>query len=426
MRFYVDGSTLTLDGGQNGAGTADTITVSDTASGAVTATLDGENVWFDPGVISNVIVNATLLTTVNVDGTWSPGTGVTINAGASNTVTINVSPDAENLNNFAGYVTVTDPDHRTVLNLDDQANTANNAWSLSGWYYGFGNSILVEYAIGSPGEVTVNKGASNDYVYVDSTACPTYINLGGGTNLVYFSPVAENLSLIQAPVFVSGVSTYNALFFEDQSNPASENVTFENGYVWENGMAPVYYSGSYNALFYYAGSGNDILSAAPTSENMDDLIPDIAIYGGSGRDSLTVNDKAHTSTNETANQYTVSDSQGVGSIARTYNFKIGTTIHYDLGETITYTSLSGGVTLDTDNIGTPVDVEGTLASIPTTVDVGTGNTTVTLAAAGQSLAAFGSGLTLNGGTGSDSLVVDDQKDRWLRVRIVRRRFLLGD
>lgn len=66
--------------------------------------------------------------------------------------------------------------------------------------------------------------------------------------------------------------------------------------------------------------------------------------------------------------------------------------------------------LDTDNVGTPVDVEGTLASIPTTVNLGTANTTVTVAAAGQSLAAFGSALTLNGGTGTDSLVVDDQKD----------------
>ena len=142
---------------------------------------------------------------------------------------------------------------------------------------------------------------------------------------------------------------------------------------------------------------------------MDDLIPDIAVYGGPGRDSLTVNDTAHTSASETANQYTVSDTPGVGSIARTYNWQIGTTIHH-LGDSITYTGLSGGVFLDTDNVGTPVDVEGTLASIPTTVNLGTANTTVTVAAAGQSLAAFGSALTLNGGTGTDSLVVDDQKD----------------
>ncbi len=176
--------------------------------------------------------------------------------------------------------------------------------------------------------------------------------------------------------------------------------------------------GRSSAIDYYAGTGTDTLSAAPASENMDDLIPDIAIYGGSGKDSLTVNDKAHTSANETANQYTVSDSLGVGSIARTYNVQIGTTIHYHLGETITYTSLSGGVTLDTDNVGTPVNVEGTLASIPTTINVGSGNTTVTIAASGQSLAAFGSPLTLNGGTGTDNVVVDDQKDLvWLVVAL---------
>ncbi|MGP0069067.1 MAG: hypothetical protein ACLQGP_36390 [Isosphaeraceae bacterium] len=113
------GETLTIDGGQAGAAANDAITVGSTASGAITATLDGQTVSFDPGAISNVIVNATSAsTTVNVDGTWEAGTGLTINV-ANNPTTIDVSPDARSITgNFAGSITVSDPNKKSVLNLD--------------------------------------------------------------------------------------------------------------------------------------------------------------------------------------------------------------------------------------------------------------------------------------------------------------------
>jgi hypothetical protein len=402
-------STLTINGGQAGANTADTITISDAANGEVTATLDGQTVWFDPTVITNIVVNTkSASTTVNLEGTWTSGTDVTINDGAGKPVTINVSPDADDVNNFAnGTVTVDDPDHKTVLTLDDQAETAYHTWSLNGWYFGLDSQVPVEYSIGSPGQVRLNAGTSDGTVDVNVSDCPTYINLGGSSSSVVLSPAYRNLSLIEQPVFVSAFGPYNAMIFDDQADPGSEDVTFEDGYVSENNMQPVVSSGSFQVIDYYAGSGNDSLSVAPSSEDMDDLVPIMAIYGGSGQDALTVNDKAHTYSNETANQYILSAGSAGGAIQRTYNEQIGGTT-YHLVRTIGYSDLSGGVTLDTDNAGTPVDVEGTIVS--TTINVGTGNTTVTVAATGQSLAAFASTLSLNGGTGTDSLVVDDQKD----------------
>ncbi len=72
---------------------------------------------------------------------------------------------------------------------------------------------------------------------------------------------------------------------------------------------------------------------------------------------------------------------------------------------INYTNMTGGVTLDTDNNGTPVDVEGT--SAPTTVNVGTGNTAVSVTASAENLGLLSSNLTVNGGSGTDSLTVFD-------------------
>ncbi len=98
--------------------TADTITLDQSRQRRITATLDGQTISFDPGAITNVIVNATSVsTTINLTGNWGAGTGLKINA-TSHPVTINVSPDAENIGNFAySLMTVNDPNHQTSPEL---------------------------------------------------------------------------------------------------------------------------------------------------------------------------------------------------------------------------------------------------------------------------------------------------------------------
>ena len=56
------------------------------------------------------------------------------------------------------------------------------------------------------------------------------------------------------------------------------------------------------------------------------------------------------------------------------------------GPWITYKWFPKGITLQTDNNGTPVDVEG--VSTPTNVDLGSGNTAVTVAENVKSLSPF--------------------------------------
>ena len=283
-------STLTINGGQAGAYTSDTITLSN-ANGAVTATLDGQTVQFDPGAISNVVINATSVsTTVNLDGTWNATDSLTINDNGNNPVTINVSPDAHNLTqNFKGSsITVSDPHHQTVLNLDNQTATLNQSWVLGSTTYGLDGSTLVTYSSGVPEQVNVNTGLGADTVDIEGTSCPTHVNFDGAGNVVSLTANFQNLMAIGNPVYLNG--SISTLSFDDRANSASENVSFENGEFSENYVAPIYYSGLVTTVDYYAGTGSDILSAAPNSKNLEDLVPDLAIYGGSGKDSLTIND----------------------------------------------------------------------------------------------------------------------------------------
>ena len=59
--------------------------------------------------------------------------------------------------------------------------------------------------------------------------------------------------------------------------------------------------------------------------------------------------------------------------------------------------LDGAVTLDTDNHGTPLDIEATAPSEPLNVNLGTASTVVSIADQSQTLANLGSPVTLNGG-----------------------------
>ncbi len=449
------GSTLTINGGQAGAGTADTIAVSD-SGGAVSATLDGQTVSFDAGAVTHVIVNAsTAGTKVNVNGTWGAGTSLTVNAGSdqtkvniggtwgtganalveakgsdtvnvngtwnygsglgiqasNNPVTIDVCPDDQAITgNFAEPIFVDDYYHVTQLTLDNQSVQAPQTWGLNSNYFLLDSSPVVIYGDGAPSQVTVNTGTGSDTVNVESTLAATDVNFGGTGNVVTFAANEEDLAAIEGAVNLNGAMS--SLSFDDQKDAAAVSVTLDSGVVRQGNMAPVYYPGpgSVGSLSYSAGTANDRITTTPVYQNMEDLPALVSITGGPGQDTLTIDDAAHTAAYETSNLYSVDlAGEGVGQIGRSYVVSYGG-VTEDKSFAVDYSDISGGATLDADNLGTPVDVEATTASAPTTVDLGTGNTMVTVSPFFHTLQTLGSTLTLDGGTGIDSLVVNDQAD----------------
>ncbi len=160
---------------------------------------------------------------------------------------------------------------------------------------------------------------------------------------------------------------------------------------------------SASSIQYYAGWGPDVINIAPTSKSLSDVASLVSVYGGSRPDTLNVYDTASSSV--TGNSYTVNASAEGGTITRTLGQP--TPVHF---QSVFYSNLNGAVTLDTDNRGTPLDIEATAPSEPLNVNLGSSSTVVSIADQSQTLANLGSSVTLNGGSGSNSLVLYDQKD----------------
>jgi hypothetical protein len=406
------GSTLTILGGQNGLFTNDTVTL-DQSNGVVTATYDGQTVQFDSGAIKNVNVDEVGFGSLNVNitGSWSDSkatqTPITVVASPLNATTINVTAAAGALASLPhGLLNVYDAANKSTLTINDQADASNHSWTLNGGIDGIDGQPLVTYAAGGPSQLTVNTGAGTNDVDVEASPCPTNLNLGNSGGRITFAAQSQNLAAISSPVFLTGYA--NSLSFDDQADATSQSVTFEKGFVLQGNMAPVFFGGV-GSIGYFAGTGNDTFSAAPSTKNMEGLAPSLSIFGGPGNDSLTINDTGDANPLEFESQYTETGVLFGASITRVYAEILGSQF-LSFSNTITYQGLSGGVIFDTDNNGTPVDVEGTAIPIPTTIDVGSGNTAVTIGAQTRSLATLGSILTVNGGTGVNTLTVYDQLD----------------
>jgi Ca2+-binding RTX toxin-like protein len=71
-------------------------------------------------------------------------------------------------------------------------------------------------------------------------------------------------------------------------------------------------------------------------------------------------------------------------------------------------TIAGPTEIDTGSTNDQVNVEQ--IDGPTTVNLGPGNSTLTVGSPGHTLAGIGAGLTVNAGTGSDTLVIDESHD----------------
>ncbi len=157
------------------------------------------------------------------------------------------------------------------------------------------------------------------------------------------------------------------------------------------------------------GTGNTRVTVGATAGSLTQLADDLTIVGNTGLDSLIVNDSldpnASTSTRVGTRLYTTSYSYTVtgSDIARTKT--LSGLVFTEATTAVDYSGMAGGVTLDTDDHGTPVDVE--LTSTATAIDVGTGNTAISVTPGDRSLVNIAGPLTVDGGSGTDTLSIND-------------------
>src|SRR5439155_3067972 len=93
---------------------------------------------------------------------------------------------------------------------------------------------------------------------------PVTINLGSGSDSVFLSPAAQNLSNLAGAVTVNGGSGVDSVFLCDQSNPSGRTFTITGAQILSSGAAAVTYH-TVSSLVLLGGSGGNTFNVQGTS-----------------------------------------------------------------------------------------------------------------------------------------------------------------
>jgi Ca2+-binding RTX toxin-like protein len=312
--------------------------------------------------------------TINVENTV-PGTTPWVNAGAGDD-TINLSPVAQNLDNFGTGLSINGGGGNDTLNVDDQNSTTPAQYildtgSLTRWYYSW-----PYFTYSNVRNVVVNCTNTANGIAVWSVAAGTTVTVhaGGGDDTFNLGSFSQNLDKIQGTLVLDGGSGNNSVTVNDQGNPFSDTYTITDTSLtrYVNGFT---YS-AIQSLALNAGSGSSPINVSPAGNFLDHMTAHLSIDGGPGSDTLTVNDQGDIY----SDSYTITGQ----TLARTY----WTGLNYTNVEALTLNAGSGSNVLN---------VQGTAAGVATALNSGSGNDTIKLSAlpAGP--------LTIDGQGGTNTL-----------------------
>jgi hypothetical protein len=207
----------------------------------VKVTLNGETATFDPGQITDIVVNTgTGNNTVDINSTNVP---VKITGGSGNNTYV-FTPSSDNLGNIQNIVYVLGGTGTNTLTVDDQ-NDPNN-----GGTYHIGASIIYPPASSSisyfnMSSVTINGSSTANITYdIYSTAAgtPVTINAGSGANVVDLTPFSGNQNNLAGAVTVNGGSA-TTINVDDQLNTVASTYTVTSTTVSRSGFGGLTYAG---------------------------------------------------------------------------------------------------------------------------------------------------------------------------------------
>jgi hypothetical protein len=248
------------------------------------------------GMTSLGVTGGTGVHTFNVE---SLSAQTSVSAGRGSMV-VSVSPTAHNLSNIPFALTVNGNRSDTTLTLNDQADEGTRTYTIDTGRVTRSQAASVSY--NGLSKLTVYGAAGTNTFNVESTAVPTFINSGSGTNNVYVSPTAHNLDGI-TNLTVDGGRGSLSLTVYDQLNPnvAARGAARPATYTLDAGsvtrradyfgivdthpgiqsrIATINYSNTHD-LTVYTGNNGNIVNVLGTSAPM-------TIHAGVGRDTITV------------------------------------------------------------------------------------------------------------------------------------------
>jgi hypothetical protein len=317
------------------------------------------------GNLSHFHVNA-----VNVPTTLHAGFG---------TVTIDVCPSSQNLDNIGSSLTVQGNGTATTLNLNDQGTSAATTYTIDAGQVTRTRMGSIAYAYSGLTALNLAGGPVQNSFVVVGTSVPTTLTAGAGANDVSVSPTVGNtvgsLASLLGPLTVQGGGLSTSLELNDAAEPANLTYTILASSVERPGIPDVSYSNLTSlrltggtgtntvnieqlsaATTFNAGSGLATVYVAPTAQDLD-AIGNLTVTGAN---SLVVDDQANPNPPGWGAFITTTYTLYGDTLIRTVNF-----LNILTGETTSRVSTisyaAGNLTVNTGHTTNVVKIEGTSA-----------------------------------------------------------------
>ncbi len=444
QNFLVINKTLFVLGDQFGQNYNDTIFIGQTAQGGVRVDLNNEVAAFDPGAIKAIDVstfggNDTVYVTQANYMKYVTQNGQQVLVPTKVPINIQLGSGTDNvfvmplggLDAIQSPVTVDGGIGQSTLTVDDGGNANPANWEGTGSnvtragsapiQYNFVSNIVLNGGSGqntfdvqgteSGSSTTINTGdASEDEVDVQADAGFLTVNDGAGANdLTVATQTPQNLDTIPALVTVNGQGNSDVLYVDDRqnTNPSLWQVTGSRitrisnpnavGGPGSESNREIDYS-DMHTIALYGGSGGSDFYLSPSLQNLDELPPDMRVYGHfNAANTLTLFDN----NNFLDSLWDVTDNL----VTRTHN---GATegprtasIEYYQMQTLTLNGGSG------DNV---YNVMSTAKPTTTLLNTGSGNDVVNVGGSGNNrvLDNIYGPVTVTGQGGQDTLNLNDQ------------------
>jgi hypothetical protein len=394
--FYFDFHTLTLDGGHGG----NTILVQSTNPGTTTVVNAGKGA-------NTVLMDSNGL---------SPG-------GTINNILSPVFVNGQGMT----QLTVEDADQATTTNVDITKSDVGAAIGNTFWPAGAALSYSGLSAL------TVDTGMAGDFITVRSTALntATTINAGPGNDVIKVDSnggqAGGTVKNIASPLTINGQADTNALTLEDSSTALLSTVTVTGtqigasaGDTFFGPGASLTYSGigflkldagSGGNFFYIIGTCKDTKTTVNAGQGSDHIF-----LGFPGNSVSNVQGKLTIDGQGGQNDLSIVDTHAGGptkvTLTSTQVGVVGDTF-FPLNGSLTYANLRS-LTLAAGAFGNTIQVRSTASGTQTKILAGAGDDTVIVGVSPGLVQGIVSGLTVDGGLGTNRLRLQDAADATAR------------
>lgn len=345
--------------------------------------------------------------TINVESTAA--TAPLILYVGDGSASVHVSPTAQTLDGIKGSITVHGIGELTSLDINDQADALNHAYTLTSSTVTRTGAAQITFD--NIGTFIVNAGAANNAITIQSTAAGTNatVNGGNGNDTFNIGSTANKLDGILGPLALNGQAGTDTINVKDQGSTSGQDFSLTSSSLTRSGAATLSYATVEKAVVN-AGSGADTMTVVSTLASTP-----VTFNGGGGMDMLIGPNLINTwkITSNNGGKVDVVSFAGVENLTGgpdndLFKFSAGKTLAGAIAggggtNRLDFSLYTTGVTVNLST-GTATGVAGGISAIQN-VTGGSANDTITGDGGDNVLLGNGGDDILSGGSGGNDILV---------------------